>query len=237
MKRTLSARDAVDATNLEVMDAPILPESASSLQAPAPVAIMDTSVGQELGRSNSLEQQAISGTLNPNSESARPSGMPSDDENSTIMATSPLARMKMEPEIDVAKPTSGVQLSQQIASSLASPPESTDMYAVNTPPAGKLISGMTPPATASSSCHSSHSVQHTQQDTPEFGSTRRASTISIDEAGMRASGSPALSMSSARRGSNRGRGSTVEADEESLRLIKELTAQDRGLRRRAKASI
>lgn len=233
-----TARDTDSFMDVDMTGSPVLEQTGSLLQAAAPVAVMSTLVDDEARGSSCTEESAdsIFKALPSNSNFALPSGIHSDMESSAI-ATSPLVEMKMELRFDEPRLASDVQLSQQMPSSLASPPESTDTYAGLSPRTSKVNAGMTPPATASSSRHSSHPVHQTQQYSPESGGTRRASTISIGEAVLHVGGSPSLSTSLARRGSNRGRGSTAEADEDSLRLIKELTAQEMGLRRRGRTSL
>ena len=131
------------------------------------------------------------------------------------------------------------------AASLVSPPASSNADAGRTPPS----------PSAASSRHSSHHPKQMHRYTPESG-PRRDSSSSVDEppppVGNDAVSqvdevikdtSPMTTISTTgeneRRDETRRRKSrsSIEdvADEESLRLIKELQAQDYGLRRRGKA--
>lgn len=84
-----------------------------------------------------------------------------------------------------------------------------------------------------------------QHYTPESGSVRRASSSSVGIARglLRESESPVIGTSKrsgsvlvgeAKKGRKSRVGSEIEADEESMRLIRELQAQDMGLRRRGR---
>ena len=130
--------------------------------------------------------------------------------------------------------------SQPAASSLVSPPASSHNDAGHTPPASE--SKFTPSSV--SSRHSSRHSRQVQRYTPESKSTRRASSSSVAE--MIAEKSASLRNkteianingkidASPKRVKPRLSSETF-ADEESLRLIKELQAQDYGLRRRGRA--
>ena len=124
-----------------------------------------------------------------------------------------------------AKPGSkAVQESVTIdqASSLVSPPASSHETSEGSPKIaeGLMTSSNTPPQE-----HSSPSREYFQRYTPESASVRRASQSSS----MLASIGYDAQKSKKQRST-----SAQDADEESLRLIKELQAQDLGLRRRAK---
>ena len=135
--------------------------------------------------------------------------------------------------------------SQPAASSLVSPPASSHNDAGHTPPT--LEPKFTPSSSSSrhSSRHPSRHPKQVQRYTPESGSTRRASSSS-DVAGMMGEKSASVINRietanvngedglSAKRIKARLSSDTF-ADEESLRLIKELQAQDYGLRRRGRA--
>ena len=127
--------------------------------------------------------------------------------------------------------------SQPAASCLVSPPASSHNDAGRTSPTSEPK--LTP--SSSSSRHSSRHPKQVQRYTPDSGSTRRASSSSA--ADMMAGKSHSLTArgdsahmfkgvdASAKRAKPR-LSSDIYADEESLRLIKELQAQDYGLRRR-----
>ena len=136
----------------------------------------------------------------------------------------------------------------QVESSLVSPPDSTQHEGDETSPQPTTGVDMTPPADSISSRRSSRrrSSQHAKlppRITPESGPARRGSMNSVAAESERASASPAAPMAN---GTVSGEGVTkvrrksrvsseMLADEESLRLIRELQAQDLGLRRRGRA--
>jgi F-box and leucine-rich repeat protein 10/11 len=146
--------------------------------------------------------------------------------------TSPLAELKCEPEVE------GLNSSQPLASSLVSPPDSTHAGGEQTPPATGKIKGFTPPTTSASSRHSSRPAKVAARFTPESGTVRRPSSSSAGGAFSRESTSPTTSLptsaTSHKRSKSRAQ-SEIEADEESLRLIRELQAADLGLRRRGRS--
>ncbi len=126
------------------------------------------------------------------------------------------------------------------ASSLVSPPASSHNDPGHTPLAPET--NLTP--SSSSSRHSSRHPKQVARYTPESGSTRRASSSSVVDMMLEKSTSlinriEAANMNgevdaSPKRAKPRLNSETF-ADEESLRLIKELQAQDYGLRRRGRA--
>ena len=113
---------------------------------------------------------------------------------------------------------------QQVpASSLVSPPESSHDDIGHSPTAIEPTYTTSPPR----SRHSSQQPhEHFQRYTPESGTIRRASHSSFGERSVEKEQIQTQSYIVA---------STQQADEESLRLIKELQAQDLGLRRRGGA--
>lgn len=122
------------------------------------------------------------------------------------------------------------------ASSLVSPPESSHEFEsdqvvpTSTDQTGK------PTYSDSSSRHSSHHpMQQTQRFTPESGPTRRDSTSSIIVGENPSPVGEGLAPDSAQKRAKMRMDSEVEADEESLKLIKALQAQEYGLRRRGRA--
>ena len=113
---------------------------------------------------------------------------------------------------------------QQVpASSLVSPPESSNDDIGNSPTAAE-------PAFITSTPHSRHTSEqpqeHFQRYTPESGTIRRESHSSCGDGSVKKEQLHSQSRVSA---------SAQVADEESLKLIKELQAQDLGLRRRGRA--
>ena len=158
----------------------------------------------------------------------------SSEDEVNLIATSPLSNLKFEPDCETTLLASSQNFPQPPASSLVSPPASAHTDAEQTPPAATRPKNMTPSATASSSRHSSRPTKIVQRYTPESGSPRRESTISRE----RGSASPTVAggvmtgSASAHKRTKSRMGSEIEADEESMRLIRELQAQDMGLRRR-----
>lgn len=182
----------------------------------------------------------------PTQNLIQPSIPPIEDDDFHHLATSPLSELnslndlKWESDFGHPIPCSSPTFQQQPpASSLVSPPAShTD--AERTPPAPSNMQTITPSATSSSSRHSSRANKTVQRYTPESGSVRRNSSVSAGK--MRESGSPVLRSAvkgeggaAQKKGKSRRESEGVgDADEESMRLIRELQAQDMGLRRRAR---
>ncbi|MCJ1281778.1 JmjC domain-containing histone demethylation protein 1 [Xylographa opegraphella] len=188
----------------------------------------------------SIAPRSISPTFQPTS----PVNVTIEDEVHLI-ATSPLSDVKFETDDEQPILSSNPSFQQPPTSSLVSPPASTHDADEDTLPAGAKAQNMTPSATSSSSRHSSRPANTMQHYTPESGSVRRASSSSagIATGQLREVGTPMVGTSR-RSGSElagdikKGRrsrvGSEIEADEESMRLIRELQAQDMGLRRRGR---
>ncbi|MCJ1243602.1 JmjC domain-containing histone demethylation protein 1 [Trapelia coarctata] len=170
------------------------------------------------------------------------------------LATSPLSELddinelgdlKWEPDFDHPILSASPSFQQPPASSLVSPPAS-HTEAERTPPAPSNMQTITPSATSSSSRHSSRANKTVQRYTPESGSMRQNSTSSagVEGAKMREGGSPVVNSavkgegeggSAQKKGKSRRESEVApDADEESMRLIRELQAQDMGLRRRAR---
>ena len=84
-----------------------------------------------------------------------------------------------------------------------------------------------------SSRHSSSQPKQMQRYTPDSGSMRRASSSSYDENALENAVSPVMADRSSDQKAKARNGSENTADEESMRLIKELQAEEYGLRRRA----
>ena len=137
-------------------------------------------------------------------------------------------------------PEESENIEQPAALSLVSPPASSHDDMGKSPPPSQAE--LTP--STSSSRHSSRHLKQVRRYTPESGSARRTSSSSAGEAntGKSAFGdtgqptvptSPAFSAS--RRHSKADGGPDVIADEESLKLIKELQAEEHGLRRRRRS--
>lgn len=115
------------------------------------------------------------------------------------------------------------------ASSLVSPPASLHDDAGVSPvdaPAGWKSSSL-------SSRHSSSQPKQMQRYTPDSGSMRRASSSSYDENAQENAVLPVMANMSSDQKAKARNGSQDTADEESMRLIKELQAEEYGLRRRA----
>ncbi|KAM0794564.1 hypothetical protein BDR22DRAFT_814938, partial [Usnea florida] len=115
------------------------------------------------------------------------------------------------------------------ASSLVSPPASLHDDAGVSPVdahAGWKSSSL-------SSRHSSSQPKQTQRYTPDSGSMRRASSSSYDENAPENAVSPGMADRFSDQKAKARNGSENTADEESMRLIKELQAEEYGLRRRA----
>ncbi|MCJ1437951.1 JmjC domain-containing histone demethylation protein 1 [Xylographa pallens] len=182
--------------------------------------------------------------ISPAFQPSSPPNLTMEDEVHLI-ATSPLSDLKFEADYEHPILSSDPSFQQPSASTLVSPPASTHNTDEETPHAVSKAQNITPSATSSSSRHSSRPANTTQHYTPESGSVRRASSSSVGIATglLREGGSP-IGGTSRRSGSvlageaKKGRksrvGSEIEADEESMRLIRELQAQDMGLRRRGR---
>ena len=84
-----------------------------------------------------------------------------------------------------------------------------------------------------SSRHSSSQPKQTQRYTPDSGSMRRASSSSYDENALENAMSSVMADRFSDQKAKARNGSENAADEESMRLIKELQAEEYGLRRRA----
>ena len=136
------------------------------------------------------------------------------------------------PDIDVGRATLDERESfGPPAASLVSPPASSHDDAGISPinaHAGWKSSTI-------SSRHSSSQPKHMQRYTPESGSMRRASSSSYGETAQETVTSPVIADLPLDQISNPRRCSEIIADEESMRLIKELQAEEYGLRRRGKA--
>lgn len=136
-----------------------------------------------------------------------------------------------------ARISSGGSFEQPAASSLVSPPASSHDESEQPIPAAD------PKATSSgfSSRHSSRHPTQTQRFTPESGPARRdsSSSVVVDPTSAEAVKSPSTSPvsgqapDSPQKRTRARMGSDFEADEESLKLIKALQAEDYGLRRRS----
>lgn len=140
----------------------------------------------------------------------------------------------------ISDPQESETIEQPAASSLVSPPASShdDMGKSPLPSQAELT-----PST-SSSRHSSRHPKQVRRYTPESGPARRTSSSSVGEAsaGKGAfgdTGQPVIPtspvFSSSRRQSKGDGGPDIVADEESLKLIKELQAEEHGLRRRRRS--
>lgn len=119
---------------------------------------------------------------------------------------------------------------EQYASSLVSPPASSRDDGVNSP---ETVNNQWASSRSSSEQSSVQPKQMQQRYTPESGPMRRGSSSYGETMPENNLSSPTIEASPYQK--PRGRlSSDYKADEESLRLIKELQAQDLGLRRRGK---
>ncbi|MCJ1473328.1 Lysine-specific demethylase 7A [Lambiella insularis] len=162
-----------------------------------------------------------------------------------LIATSPLSELKFEPDYESLVLSSNLSFQQPAVSSLVSPPASTHTNDERASPNTSKTQNITPSATSSSSRHSSRPAKTVQRYTPESGPARRASSSSVglERGPLGQSGSPVVgtnvrasssAIGEGKRGMKSRVGSEIEADEESMRLIRELQAQDLGLRRRGR---
>ena len=117
------------------------------------------------------------------------------------------------------------------ASSLVSPPASSNNDAGTSP----INAHAGWKSSAISSRHSSSQPKQMQRYTPESGSMRRASSSSYGENTQEKAASPVIANLSIDQKSKARTSSEDTADEESMRLIKELQAEEYGLRRRGRA--
>lgn len=134
---------------------------------------------------------------------------------------------------------------QPAASSLVSPPASAHDDAEKSPPD---YENPNPTPSSSSSRHSSRHQKHVQRYTPESGSARRASSSSVGDGGGGKNVTAMISLlntnikvqpETPRDSRDHGQfkadsSPEVLTDEASLKLIKELQAQEYGLRRRGR---
>lgn len=164
-----------------------------------------------------------------------------------LVATSPPRDLKLEVKFISDTHIPNQRFSHPPVSSFISPPASTHTDAEGSPPAPHAS---TTPSTLSSR-HSSRQPRQVQRYTPESGSARRASSSTADGmTGRRTSTSTAgggtteksaspmvvaVAAVTAREGSHkRSKPLVGPEDEDSMRLIKELQAQEYGLRRRGR---
>ena len=136
------------------------------------------------------------------------------------------------PDIEIGTATFRSRESfEPLASSLVSPPASShddaDISPINAHAGWK--------SSTASSRHSSSQPKHMQRYTPDSGSMRRASSSSYGENAQEKAASPVMAGLSSEQKHKPIIGSEIFTDEESMRLIKELQAEEYGLRRRGKA--
>ena len=124
---------------------------------------------------------------------------------------------------------------QPAASSLVSPPASSHDGIEKSPPPMSQVD-ITP--SSSSSRHSSRHPKQVQRYTPESGPARRASSSSVGDATAEKN-TPLIAdpfaADASRKESRYGAALDILSDEKSLKLIKELQAQEHGLRKRRRA--
>ncbi|KAL9100462.1 MAG: hypothetical protein Q9163_004165 [Psora crenata] len=130
---------------------------------------------------------------------------------------------------EVTNDDTGLNYGQAPASLLVSPPASSHDDVGNSPAAPEGLYTSLP---SSSRQGSQQPKGHFQRYTPESGSIRRSSHSSCEDRPLKEE-RPRIGGETLRSARKQSRGySALEADDESLRLIKELQAQDLGLRRR-----
>ena len=162
------------------------------------------------------------------------------DEVQLVRAASTPSEAEAETQV---RPEHEESFEKAAASSLVSPPPSSHNGGENASPSTEESS----PSSASSSRHSLGEMKRIQRNTPESGPARRASSsvaseAPVDEAAVEdatpvaaaAAQSPSVVVEPDPKQVRARLGSESVADKESLRLIKELQAQDYGLRRRGR---
>ncbi|KAI9880032.1 MAG: JmjC domain-containing histone demethylation protein 1 [Pleopsidium flavum] len=156
-----------------------------------------------------------------------------------LVATSPAPNMKLETNLMLNNLPSNSAPHNQDYSALVSPPDSSHTDAETSPSASKAQ--QTP--SNSPSTRSSEQPKQSQRYTPESGIARRASSSTQSALTTGKSASPRTSLpptltdvSNKAKRVSKARASSGEAsaDGESLKLIRELAAQDLGLRRRGR---
>ncbi len=249
---TMPADSTSNETNIvEELLASIQPSTASS-RLTAPVANMIAVVSSE----PSVDHGAVPGpsldTIQvspPDKAQTGPSNLEARDvphSNKELKATAELPNSDVEdlglsapplfdetPNEVVTHTASKDDYEQAAASSLVSPPASSHEDVGNS----SMEADGTPTHSSPFSRHSSQAPkQQSQRYTPESGPMRSTSSSSYDEHRIEEESSaktqPPPSASKSGRGARLS--SETVADEESLRLIKELQAQDLGLRRRGR---
>lgn len=162
----------------------------------------------------------------------------SEDHVHLISANSPLSQnTSLDMEAPFLEQHSNVE---QPAASLVSPPASAHDDAEKSP----VTAHPSNLASSTSSRHSSRHPKHVQRYTPESGPARRASSSSVGDVSAGKSTAAVVTVLNVRTDVETPKASKdvktnfspdVVADEESLKLIKELQAQEHGLRRRGRA--
>ena len=205
-------------------------ESAHQTQAEGP-----TTVGDEM---SSPVQDPSPAVANANEQNIQQRRGNSEDHIHLMSDSSPSSqKASLEMEAPFLEQHSSVE---QPAASLVSPPASAHDDAEKSPVASQ-------PSNLGSSTSSRHSSRHpkqVQRYTPESGPARRASSSSFGEVGVGKNTAAVVKVLNVRTDFETPRtprdvkanfSPEVAADEESLKLIKELQAQEHGLRRRGRA--
>lgn len=156
-----------------------------------------------------------------------------------LVATSPAPNLKLETDLVPSTLRSNGAPHNQDFSALVSPPDSSHTDAETSPSSSKAQ--QTP--SNSTSRRSSEQPKRPQRYTPESGIARRASSSTQGALASGKSASPRISLpptlgevsNKAKRGKARASSGEASADGESLKLIRELAAQDLGLRKRGRA--
>jgi hypothetical protein len=174
----------------------------------------------------SLEELAASATIAH--ARAQASAAQNMEEEVNLAATSPLSEAKFEVQ-ETGGHEEVANGQGQGASSLVSPPESTHTDAEQTPPAGAPGKATTPPVASRAVPPTVQPPKTTPRFTPDSNTQGQASTD-----GDATSPTASVEATSTMKRRTSRPGSDQTADEESLKLIRQLAAQDMGLRRRAK---
>lgn len=161
----------------------------------------------------------------------------SEDQVHLISANSPSSqKASLDMEAPFLEHHSSVE---QPAASLVSPPASAHDDAEKSP----VTNQPSNLASSTSSRHSSRHPKHVQRYTPESGPARRASSSSVGDVGVGKSTAAAATVLNVRTDAETPKAPKdlkanlspeAVADEESLKLIKELQAEEHGLRRRGR---
>lgn len=205
-------------------------ESAHQTQAEGPTTVD--------GEMSSPVQDSNPAAANANEQNIQQRRGNSEDHIHLMSGSSPSSqKASLQMEAPFLEQHSSVE---QPAASLVSPPASAHDDAEKSP----VTSQPSNLASSTSSRHSSRHPKQVQRYTPESGPARRASSSSFGEVGVGKNTAAVVKVLNVRTDVETPRtprdvkvnfSPEVVADEESLKLIKELQAQEHGLRRRGRA--